>query len=313
MNVQAGKKLGGYQLVARIASGGQAEVFRAKVTNAAFFGKPRQGEFVILKRLLPAFRRDLVRVDRFRQEGRLMARLKHPNIVQTMGCFEQSEDCVLVQEWVEGQTLEKLQEDYRRREEFLPLDAVVFILRQLLFALCYIHELSEEGIWRGLVHSDLSPTNLLLSKRGEVKLIDFGVARLLNEKVARENELHGTLAYMSPEAMLGHSGDEKVDLYAVGVLLWELIANRRLFEGTSEVERMHKVKNAQVPPITKYNPNAPHFAELLLRKALAVHPERRFESARAFLQAMNAWVYRMGLKQEPALLAQLLADGDLPQ
>jgi serine/threonine-protein kinase len=308
MNVQLGKKLGGYQLLSRIASGGQAEVFHAKATSSALFGKPRQGEFVVIKRLLPAFRDDLARLKRFRQEGQLMARLSHPCIVRTMGCFEQDKDFVLVQEWIDGQTLEKLQERHRKRKQFLPLDAVVFVLRRLLLALCYVHELSEEGVWHGLVHADVSPANLLLSKEGEVKLIDFGVARLLDEKAPRENELHGTVAYMSPEAMLGHSVDEKADLYAAGILLWELMANRRLFDGSSEVERMHKVKNARVPPVTHHNPNAPHFSELILRKALAVHPESRFESARAFIEALDTLAQRMGLRQEPHGVARLLEE-----
>ncbi|MCL2259377.1 MAG: serine/threonine protein kinase [Proteobacteria bacterium] len=308
MNVQPGKQLGGYQLCARIAAGGQAEVFCAKATEAALFGKPRRGEFVVLKRLLPAFRRDARYVRRFLEEGRLMLRLKHPNIVETMGYFEQGKDCILVQEWVEGQTLERVQERSRGGSRSFPLEAGVFIVRQLLFALCYIHELSEEGIWRGLAHADLSPSNLLLSKEGEVKLIDFGVARLLGGGIFQEDGLGGTVAYMSPEVMLGHPADERADLYAVGVLLWELLANRRLFEGNSEVERMHKVKNAQVPPVTRHNPGVPFFAELILRKALAVHPERRFESARVFLEALDAWVHRMGLRQDSTLVAQLWGD-----
>ncbi|MCL2013071.1 MAG: serine/threonine protein kinase [Cystobacterineae bacterium] len=304
--MQPGKKVGGYQLLSRIASGGQAEVFHAKATSMALFGKPRHSEFVILKRLLPAFRRDARHVERFRKEGELMLRLKHPCIVHTLGCFGQESDPILVQEWVDGQPLEKLHERCRRRNQFLPLEVVVFVLRQLLLALCYIHELSEEGIWHGLIHADVSPANLLLSKEGEVKLIDFGVARLLGEKMFRENELHGTLAYMSPEAMLGHPIDEKADLYAVGILLWELMANRRLFEGNSEVERMHKVKNAQVPSVACHNPSLPHFSELILRKALAVHPERRFESARAFIEALDALARRMGLRQDLGLITRLL-------
>jgi len=306
--VQPGKKLGGYQLLSRIASGGQAEVFRAKATNSALFKNSRPSEFVVIKRLLPAFRQDKNHLQRFRQEGQLMARLDHPCIVHTMGFGSQDKDYILVQEWVEGQTLEKLQTHYRKRNRFFPLDAAVFVLRRLLLALCYIHELSEEGIWQGLAHADVSPANVLLSNTGEVKLVDFGVARLLGEKAPRENELHGTIAYMSPEAMLGHPVDEKADLYAAGVLLWELLANRRLFDGSSDVERMHKVKNAQVPPVTHYNPHAPYFSELILRKALAVHPESRFESAREFIEALDALARRAGLRQDSGFLAKLLED-----
>jgi len=306
MNVQPGKKLGGYQLLSRIASGGQAEIFRAKAISPAALEKLRQGEFVVIKRLLPAFRQDANRVKRFWKEGELMSRLQHPCIVHTLDFFRQDKDCVLVQEWIDGQTLEKIQERCRQRNRFPPLDAVVFVLKRLLLALCHIHELSEEGMWHGLVHADLSPANVLLSKDGEVKLIDFGVARLLGEKVHKENELHGTIAYMSPEAMLGHPVDERADLYSVGVLLWEFMTNHRLFDGSSEVERMHKVKNARVPSVTHYNSRVPHFSELILRKALAVHPESRFASARAFIQALDALAQRMGLKQDASLVAKLL-------
>jgi len=237
-----------------------------------------------------------------------MTRLNHPCIVYTLGFVEQERDYILVQEWIEGQTLEKTQERYRKRNQFLPLEAVVFVLRRLLLALCYVHEFSEEGIWHGVVHADVSPANVLLSKNGEVKLVDFGVARLLGEKAPSENELHGTIAYMSPEAMLGHPVDEKADLYAVGVLLWEMLTNRRLFEGNSEVERMHKVKNAQVPSVREYNPHLPYFSELILRKALAVHPENRFESARAFIKALDALSVRAGLRQNPNLVTKLLEE-----
>ena len=292
--------------MSRIASGGQAEVFQAKATSAAALGKPREGELVVIKRLLPAFRQDKNHLKRFWQEGQLMARLEHPCIVHTLGVVEQGKDCILVQEWIEGQTLEKVQERCRKQNQFLPLEAVVFILRHLLLALRYIHELSEEGIWHGLVHADLSPANVLLSTEGEIKLVDFGVARLLGEKPPKESELHGTIAYMSPEAMLGHPVDEKADLYAVGVLLWELLSNRRLFDGNSDVERMHKVKNAQVPPVTQHNPQLPCLAELILRKALAVHPESRFESAQAFIQALDALVLRMGLRQDASWVQTLV-------
>ena len=306
--MQLGNKQGGYQLLSRIASGGQAEVFRASATNAAALGKSHPGPFVVIKRLLPVFRHDKSHLRRFCQEGKLMARLKHPCIVHTVGFWGEDQECILVQEWIEGQTLEKIQERHRRENRALPLDAVVFVLRRLLLALCYIHELSEEGIWHGLVHADVSPANVLLSKTGEVKLIDFGVARLLGEKAPKENELHGTIAYMSPEAMLGHPVDEKADLYAVGVLLWELLANHRLFDGSSDVERMHKVKNAQVPSILQHNPRLPYVCELILRKALAVHPESRFESARAFIQALDGLIRRAGLRQGPGLAAKLLAE-----
>lgn len=286
-------ELGGYQIVGRLAVGGMAEVYQARA-RPGVPSPPGEPEEVVLKRLLPAFRNQGAHVKQFVGEARLTAQLRHPNIVRTFRCFKAGADYLMVQELISGRSVAYMQEAYAKTGSPMPLEASTYIVGCLLRALDYVHraKVGEQG--DNIVHRDVNPANLLLSVSGEVKLTDFGVAEAEGMMRGETGALRGTLPYMSPEQVLGQPVDARSDLFSAGIILWELFANRRLFEGESELEVMHKVRDARVPPVQSVNPAVPDYGARVVRRALLADRELRFQSAAELLRALELLAKREG-------------------
>jgi eukaryotic-like serine/threonine-protein kinase len=304
---QQAPDLGGYEVVGRLAVGGMAEVYqaRAKPTTQRSPGEP---DDVVLKRLLPTYRNDGAYVKAFVDEAKLTVRLRHPNIVRTFRLFKAGPDYLMVQELVSGRTLGFMQELLVKARTAMPPEAACFICWSMLKALDYIHraKLGEGGGGGSIVHRDVNPSNILLSVAGDVKLTDFGVADVEGVTRGDSGALRGTLPYMSPEQVLGQTVDARSDLYSVGVILWELLANRRLHIADGEAEMMHRVRDARVPLLSTLVPELPDYAVQVARKALFADKARRFQSATDFVRALEVLARRAGWPLSVEALKPLL-------
>ncbi|MBS1151404.1 MAG: putative serine/threonine protein kinase [Myxococcaceae bacterium] len=298
-------ELGGYQLVGRLAVGGMAEVYQAKARPTTQ-KSPGEPDDVVLKRLLPAYRNDGAYVKAFVDEAKLTVRLRHSHIVRTYRCFKAGIDYLMVQELVAGRTLAFMQEAFVKAGSAMPLSASAYITSCLLKALDYIHRAKVGENGAPIVHRDVNPANILLSVGGDVKLTDFGVAEVEGVMRGTEGALRGTIAYMSPEAVLGQAVDHRADLFAAGVILWEMFANQRLFAGNSELEMMQRVRDARVPNVLKYNPEVPDYVAAVVRKALFADRALRFQSAAEFQKALEVGARRAGWPMTVDALKPLL-------
>jgi hypothetical protein len=258
--------LGKYILGERLGVGGMAEVFKATYSPEGGFERP-----VAVKRVLPHLVNDPQFIERFRREAELTARLVHPNIVQVLDFGRHLDTYFLAMEWVEGVPLNRL------ARSPLPACVVSWIALQLADALDFIHSRQgPDGRPLGLVHRDLNPPNILVSRLGEVKLADFGVARVTaTPGVTRTGVVVGKLAYMAPEQLSGPQYDGRADLFALGATLHELLTGRRLFLASSDVETMQAVLNHPVPRLGAERSDVPRELEAIVMGLLERAVERR--------------------------------------
>jgi serine/threonine protein kinase len=286
-------ELGGYQLVGRLAVGGMAEVYQARClpTTQRSPGEPDE---VIIKRLLPTYRNDAGWVKQFVDEAKLTVRLRHANIVRTYRCFKSGQDYLMVQELVAGRTLEYMMGAFRDAGAAMPPSAAVYIAICLLKALDYIHRAKVDDSGATIVHRDVNPANLLLSITGDVKLTDFGVAEVEGLMRGEAGALRGTIAYMAPEAVLGQTVDHRADLFAAGVILWELFTGQRLFTGASDLELMHQVRDCRVRAVSAINKDLPEPSAAIVRKAVQADRQLRFQTAGDFLKVLEVLARRNG-------------------
>lgn len=296
--------LGGYEVVGRLAVGGMAEVYqaRARVTTQRSPGEPDE---VVLKRLHPSFRNDGAYVKAFVDEAKLTVRLRHPHIVRTYRLFKAGPDYLMVQELVSGRPLSFMQELLMKAGTAMPPEAAIYICWCTLKALDYIHRAKVGENGATIVHRDVNPANILLSVTGDVKLTDFGVAEVEGMMRGDAGALRGTLPYMSPEQVLGLAVDGRTDLYAVGVILWELLANKRLYAADNEADLMLKVRDARAP-LLEGVADLPDYGVRVVRKALMADKTKRFQTAGEFLKALETLAKRADFPLSVEALQPLL-------
>jgi serine/threonine-protein kinase len=296
-------ELGGYSIVDKLAIGGMAEVYRSR----ALAGTQRSADEpadVVLKRLLPKFRAEQAYITLFVQEGKLCVRLKHPNVVRTFKVFKKGMDYFMVQELVDGRSLALVQERARARGIPVGVAAAVYAVHELLKALEHVHKLRFGEGAATTVHGDVNPANVLVGKAGDVKLTDFGVAMAEGSLAHGEGgSLRGTLTYMAPEQVLGKAIDKRADLFAAGVILWELLANRQLIDPKSEYEAMQRAREARVPLLTTIRNDLPDLLVQIVRKAVFADPALRFQDSGEFVNALDVLGRRANLRLVPETLA----------
>jgi len=298
--------LGGSPIVGRLAVGGMAEVYQARALGNTQRSKD-EPEDVVLKRLLPAYRNDGAFVKQFVDEAKLTVRLRHPHIVRTYRCFKAGSDYLMVQELVPGRTLAFMQDLLTKAGTPMPRPAASYVAYCVGKALDYIHRAKVTEAGASIVHRDVNPANILLSVTGDVKLTDFGVADVEGMMRGEAGALRGTLGYMSPEQVLGHSVDARSDLFSLGIILWEMYANRRLFGGDGEADVMLKVRDARAPLLSTVDPTLPDYAVQMVRRALFADRSTRFQSAAEICKALEVLSKRNNWPLSVEALRPLLA------
>jgi serine/threonine protein kinase len=279
---------GRYVLFDRIGRGGMADIFLARADTA--FGGSR---LCVLKQILPELGHDSKFERALIGEAKLAAQLTHANVVQVFDLGREGDRLFIGMEYVEGFDLNQLLRALSKAKLGLPAEFGIFIIREVLRGLDYAHRAkSASGKPLGLVHRDVSPSNVLVSFEGEVKLCDFGIARALSaqepsgEAPVALPRVVGKSAYMAPEHARGEAIDARADVFAAGILLWELCAGRRLYKG-NENQMLSAAKKANVPPLPERG--LPHHGELqaILSRALAPTVDARFQSAQELLRALE--------------------------
>jgi serine/threonine-protein kinase len=272
---------GKYVLVERIAAGGMAEVFRAVMRGAAGFEKP-----VALKRILPAFGEEPDFVVLFQDEARIASTLSHANIAQVFDFGEVDGVYYLALELVHGLDLAKFLGRLKSLAQPLPLPAAAFIVAEIARGLAYAHEARA-----GLVHRDVSPANILLSRTGEVKIADFGIAKAAG-KVHRTEAgvLMGKLRYMSPEQVEGEDLDGRSDVFSLGIVLYELVTGGPVFSGDPGVKLADLIRTAPIEPPSARNPAISPVLDAIVLKALARDRNDRYSTAYELLRDLTAYL-----------------------
>jgi eukaryotic-like serine/threonine-protein kinase len=280
-----------YRVLEKIASGGMAEVFRAESAGLEGFKKT-----VAIKRVLPHLSEKKQFIGMFLDEARLSAHLSHSNCVQVFDIGVGDDTYFIVMEFVDGADLKAIIEAHRKISRPISVEIASLICVRICEGLAYAHELSDgKGTVLGIVHRDMSPPNVLITRYGEVKIVDFGLAKANSQLEKSEpGIIKGKFSYLSPEAALGQGIDHRTDIFAVGIILWEMLAGRRLFQGESDLETVRQVQSARVPPIRQFNPAVTPEVERVLAKALARDPLARYQSARELGQDLTSMLFHAG-------------------
>jgi serine/threonine protein kinase/Tfp pilus assembly protein PilF len=276
-----GQRFGSYEIVSHLGKGGMGEVYLAQ--------DHRLSRKVALK-LLPAnLIRDSDRVRRFRQEARAASALSHPNVATIYEIGETDGLYFIAMEYVDGQTL-----DLKMKGRVLDAGEIIEIGLQMADAL-------QEAHAKGIIHRDIKPGNIMLTPRGQVKMLDFGLAKIIRSEQDLQSELSlakttpgllmGTVKYMSPEQALGRIVDHRTDLFSIGVVLYEMVAGCPPFSGDSATETIDQILHAEPEPIARYHPNVPTSLEQIISNCLEKDREQRYQNARELLEDLKSLKY----------------------
>ena len=277
-------RIGPYQVLERISAGGMAEVYRAKQTGADNFERP-----VAIKRILPHIARDPNFIAMFQAEAKLAVQLQHGNICQIYQLGRHEDSFYIALEYVDGRDVGAILDLHQKQGKPIPLPQACYIIGRVCEGLDYAHnKKSSQGEPLNIIHRDISPPNLLISYEGEIKLIDFGLAKAVGSSVQTQaGIIKGKLAYMSPEQVRGAALDLRSDVFAVGIVFFELLTARRLFRRDSDLETFDAVRQCRVPRPSEINPDIPKALEEILLTALARDIDKRYQSAGAMNEAIQ--------------------------
>lgn len=295
-----GTKLGRYELRRMLAVGGMAEIHLARATGIEGFQK-----LVVLKRILPHLAGDPEFIRLFLDEARLAATLHHPNVVEVFDIGSHEGSYFFTMEYVRGQDLGSVIAAARKREEGLELENALAIVIGVAEGLHHAHEMQDaDGQPLGLVHRDVSPSNIMITYAGAVKVCDFGIAKAVARQARTDGTVKGKVSYMSPEQCRGEALDRRSDVFAIGVVLYELTLGKRLFKGANELEVMKQVTERPIPLPTSLSAEYPLALEEIVMKALERDPQKRYASAQELQLAIEGFARDERLLISSALLAK---------
>lgn len=286
LKASRGQRFGRYETLFRIAGGGMAEVYAARIVGEGGFEK-----VVALKRMLPTLADDERFVSMFLDEGRVAAHISSPNVVQTLDLGRADDNSLyLVMELVVGVPLGQLIRGVLKSGEYVALDVAVEIMAQAATGLHDAHEATTPlGDPLKLIHRDVSPQNILVDRAGRTRITDFGVARAMqSHSQTQAGEVKGKMAYFAPEQARGGTLTSRVDIFALGIVAWELVTGRRLFKSDNPLNILRKVLDEPIPTVHEYRQGVPEQLGACIAKALERDPDDRYESARAFAQALRS-------------------------
>ena len=282
------QRYGKYILLDRINVGGMAEVFRGRQFGVEGFARN-----IALKRILPNISKDEDFKEMFIDEAKLTVQLQHANVVQVYDLGSVDDRFYIAMEYVSGADLRTIWDRARKRNRLLPIAMSCYLVMKACEGLDYVHRKKDDvGKEIGLVHRDVSPQNLLVSYEGEIKVVDFGIA-LARSKVSKSQAgvLKGKFGYMSPEQVRGVDLDHRSDIFACGIMLWELLVGDRLFLGESDFSTLEKVRNVEMVPPTHFNKNLSPQVERIVMKALAKNRDDRYRYASEMAEDLQRFLY----------------------
>jgi eukaryotic-like serine/threonine-protein kinase len=297
---------GKYVLLSKLAAGGMAVTFRARLTGAAGVTKP-----CVIKQILPHFADDQDFIEMFVSEAKVAAQLTHGNIAQVFDFGEVNGQYFIALEFVHGQPLSKvLRKAAKQGMGFFPIPLALHIVSKLCDGLDYAHRyVGDDGHPMGLVHRDVSPDNVLISYEGEVKVIDFGIAKATSmvEQKTSPGVVKGKYPYFSPEQAQGRQDlDARTDVYAAGVVLYEAVCGKRPYDGEF-VTVLPRILAGDYTPPSQVNPAISPELEDIITRALALHREDRYQTAKELSEALVELLYRDNPRFTPSMLSQLVA------
>jgi serine/threonine-protein kinase len=281
-----------YRVIEKLESGGMAEVFRAESEGLQGFRKQ-----VAIKRVLPHLSSKTKFISMFLDEARLSAQLSHSNCVQVFDIGVGDNAYFIVMEFVDGANLKAVVEHLHKAKRDFPVEVAVAISLALCEGLAYAHELTDSnGVPLHIVHRDMSPPNVLITKHGEIKIVDFGLAKA-NSQLERSEPgiIKGKFSYLSPEAAVGQEVDARSDIFAVGIILWELLSGQRLFLGDTDFQTVKKVQASVVPSITQINKKVPPDLERIIVRSLARDRSQRYPTARTLGMDLSKFLFQYGV------------------
>ncbi|MEM1348007.1 MAG: serine/threonine-protein kinase, partial [Myxococcota bacterium] len=282
---------GKYYLLERVNIGGMAEIFKAKA-----FGVEGFERLLAVKKILSSIAEDEDFIDMFIDEAKIAVQLNHSNIAQIFDLGKVDESYFIALEYISGKDLKTIFERARRLNEKVSIPRVCYVLMKVCEGLGYAHEKKDaQGNPLHIVHRDVSPQNILASYEGEVKIIDFGIAKAQGKTSQTQvGVLKGKFSYMSPEQVRGLHIDHRSDLFSLGIVLYELLTLERLFLGESDFDTLERIRKVEMSPPSLYNPHIPKELEDIVLKALARSPEERYQTTFELADALEQFMRNQG-------------------
>lgn len=281
------KQFGKYTIIKKLASGGMADILLASDLSPTGFGR-----FVVIKRALSKFSDNEEFKDMFKNEGKVACNLKHRNITPIYEFGIEKNQFFLSMEYISGRNLREFIKKLQSYKGSIDIPNAVHITKEVASGLNYAHNAidSNTGQPLNLIHRDISPQNIMLSFDGEIKLIDFGIAKISDTNLTRAGHLKGKFSYMSPEQAHGMALDERTDIFCLGIILWEMLTNKRLFASKNELDSLKKIKNCDIPSAQKINPQIPTELNNIVKKALSKNKNSRYKTAAKLEQDLNIFL-----------------------
>lgn len=283
---------GDYFLLEKVNTGGMAEVYKAKT-----FGVEGFERIVAVKKILPSIAEDKEFISMFIDEAKIAGQLQHANIAQIFDLGNIHDEYYIAMEYVSGHDLRVIYDRCARTGKKLDIACVCYIVSKICEGLDYAHNKKDaNGEPMNIIHRDISPQNILIGYEGECKLIDFGIAKATNKSSATQvGILKGKFSYMSPEQIAGKNIDRRSDIFALGIVLFEMLTLKRLFLGASDFETLEKVRKVEVSPPTLYNSDIPEELEDIVLKALEKDVTQRYQSANELQEAIQRFMFKQNL------------------
>jgi eukaryotic-like serine/threonine-protein kinase len=304
--VEGATKLGHYELLHPLGAGGMAEVFKARAVGPGGFERE-----VVIKRILPAYGRDEDFVRMFADEARILGLVNHPNVVQALEFGEEDGTLFLALEYVDGPSLSRILRALRAANRRMPPAVAGYIAREICRALDYVHRLEDEtGVRLDVVHRDVTPSNVIVTPWGGVKLLDFGVAKFASAvRSTREGTVKGKPAYLAPEQLQGKPIDGRVDLFALGIVMHEMLSLQHLFTGDSDLQTAKKIMEMKIPRLRAHRTDVPEELERIVMRALERDRQQRFATAAEMARALDDFVVgsKLHLEEVAAFVRQIEA------
>ncbi len=279
---------GKYVLLEKLAMGGMAEVWLSRSIGSSGVGK-----FVAVKRILSQFSEQPEFIEMFREEANIAINLQHANIVTINEFGEEKAQFYIVMDLVNGRNLKQILNKVKTSNVALSIEHIVYICKEIAAGLDYAHRCIDPKTAKPLniIHRDMSPHNVMISFEGEVKVVDFGIAKAETQvEATRAGTLKGKFGYMSPEQADAQQVDQRTDIFSLGIIMWELLANDRLFVGKNEIEILRKIKDCNIQPLRKLNATVPPELEKIVAKSLAKDRNLRYRNADDFHRDLHKFL-----------------------